>query len=126
MRALIIMAHGSRRKAANAEFVSCVNQVAAMVSGLYERVGHAYLDSVAEPSLETVALSYIEAGVKKIDVYPFFLNRGQHAYKDIPARVAALNREHPGCKIKLLAHLGRSDELVALAVRHIVSQRAGR
>ena len=123
MKALIIMAHGSRSQAANKEFRAYVRELRSVLSGLYDVIAHAFLDEVASPSLPVAAKKVISAGATGIDVYPFFLNRGRHARHDIPAQVAALKAANPGCRIKVLDYLGRSEELVSVAMRHIIAQR---
>ena len=123
MQTLIVMAHGSRSKAANNEFKTYVRELTSLLSGMYDKIGYAFLDEVASPLLPAAAKKMIAAGATQIDIYPFFLNKGKHARRDIPALVSTLKTENPGCKIKVLEYLGRSEELVSLSMRHIITQR---
>lgn len=118
MRALIIIAHGSRHEAANAEFRDYVSNVRVALGDIYEHVSHAFLAAVP-PRLKDAALAAMAAGATRIDVYPFFLNRGRHVDSDIPALMHALQAAYPACRIALLDYLGKADGLVALSNRHI-------
>ncbi len=117
-----MIAHGSRREAANEEFLAMIDRVRDQVSDVYRHVEPAFLDS-ATPNLEAAATALIEKGATNIDVYPFFLNTGKHADKDIPELVAALNAKHPDCTLAVLDYLGKSEALVELVVGHILSIR---
>ena len=121
MRALIVIAHGSRREASNVEFRNVVAQMSHGLSGLYERVVPAFLDGVS-PALEEAAADLMGLGAINVDVYPFFLNTGKHADQDIPALVAAWNTANQSCQLSVLDYLGKSDEIVHVCVRHVVKQ----
>ncbi|MBT3192388.1 MAG: CbiX/SirB N-terminal domain-containing protein [Verrucomicrobia bacterium] len=121
MRALVVMAHGSRREAANGEFREMVDGMRAGLSEIYDRVEAAFLDGVS-PSLEEAARQLVAAGAIIVDVYPFFLNQGKHANQDIPALAAALDTEAPGCRVRVLDYFGKSDEIADTCVRHVRQQ----
>jgi sirohydrochlorin ferrochelatase len=123
MQTLIIMAHGSRSQAANKEFRTYVRELKSLLSGLYDIIEHAFLDEIASPSLPMVAKKMVAAGATGIDIYPFFLNKGIHARRDIPKLVSAVKVEYPGCRFKVLEYFGRSEEIASLTMRHIISQR---
>jgi len=122
---LLIIAHGSRREAANTEFREIVDKVREQVSGLYTHVEPAFLDC-AEPTLDEAAAALIRDGVRQIDVYPFFLTTGKHADQDIPRLAAAVNARNPNCTVAMLDYLGRSEELPAVIIRHIHAQNGAR
>ena len=120
-RSLIIIAHGSRREAANAEFRAVVHRVREAVCDIYARVEPAFLDS-AFPTLAEAATALMNAGAINIDVYPFFLTTGKHADEDIPRMVADLNAQRPDCTLTMLDYLGKSEALVGVIVQHIHAQ----
>jgi sirohydrochlorin ferrochelatase len=121
MQALVMMAHGSRREAANVEFRDTATRVGAAIGGHYDRTECAFLDGVS-PSLEEAVGGLIAAGAINIDVYPFFLNTGKHADQDIPALVENLKVANPNCGLRVLDYVGKSSEMVDLCVRHILAQ----
>ena len=116
-----MIAHGSRRETANIEFRETVSQVARDLADVYEHTEAAFLDCIS-PTLNEAAKALIEGGAGRIDVYPFFLNRGKHIDRDIPELVDALNRSNPACEIKLLDYLGKSVALPELVEQHIREQ----
>ena len=118
-----MIAHGSRREAANVEFRDVVAQMGHGLSGLYKWVEPAFLDGVS-PSLEDAAADLMGSGAINVDVYPFFLNTGKHVDQDIPALVAAWNTANSSCQLSLLDYLGKCDEIVHVCVRHVVKQSA--
>ena len=119
-KALIIMAHGSRRAAANEEFFQLVAQVANTTSN-YQLVRPALLEQ-APPSL-LQACRELPESVTEIDVYPLFFNQGRHVEKDIPAQVAEVLDAFPGRQVRLLDYFGSSSGLAALIGEHLSSQR---
>ena len=87
MRALLIVAHGSRRAASNDEVRALCNAVAARDDGLYDNVTCAFLE-LAEPSIPEGLEALIGIGMRDITVVPYFLSAGRHVAEDIPAEVA--------------------------------------
>ncbi len=120
---MLIIAHGSRREAANEEFRNIVDKVREQVSDLYARVEPAFLDSVA-PTLDEAAAALIGDGARQIDVYPFFLTTGKHADQDIPRLAAAINARNPNCTVAMLEYLGKGEGLLDVIIRHIHAQNA--
>lgn len=110
-RALLVIAHGSRRDAANQEFRQ---QVAAIA----ERVPHhpveaAFLE-LAEPGIVAALQDMAGQGASRIDVFPLFLNAGKHVSVDIPEDIEQARQALPGVEIQLLDYLGRSERLPEL------------
>lgn len=110
-RALLIIAHGSRRQAANEEFRQ---QVAAIASRApHDMVEAAFLE-LAEPGIEDGITQLATAGATVIDVFPLFLNAGRHVSEDIPTDVDSARKRLPGVQINLLDYLGKSPDLLDL------------
>lgn len=118
-RALIIIAHGSRRAEANEEFFALVKRVGEATTG-YAGVVPALLEQAPPTLLQACAA--LPQTVTQIDVYPLFLNQGRHVEKDIPAQVAEVMDAMPEKTVRLLQYLGQNDELPGLIVRHLLSQ----
>ncbi len=113
MKALLIVAHGSRREASNEEVRALGEAVAALPDNAYDRVACAFLE-LAEPSIPDGLLQFIEAGATEITVAPYFLSAGRHVSEDIPAEVDKVRMKHPRVRIELAPYLGASDAMPAL------------
>lgn len=115
-KALIIMAHGSRRESANQEFFALVTQLQQQNDN-YGQVIPALLEQ-APPTLLQASLSLPDT-ITEIDVYPLFFNQGKHVEKDIPAQVAEVMEQFPQKTIRLLPYFGSSPDLSSLMLKHI-------
>jgi sirohydrochlorin ferrochelatase len=82
MKAIIYIAHGSRRKAANEKFVVFIKSVMDKCMAPIQAFG---FFEHAEPSLEQAIESCILEGADEITVVPVFLLPGIHVNEDIPA-----------------------------------------
>jgi sirohydrochlorin ferrochelatase len=112
MRALLIVAHGSRRAASNDEVRALAKTVTARAGGLYNRISCAFLE-LAEPSIPEGIEQLIEAGVRDITVVPYFLSAGRHVAEDIPAEVAKVSPPD-GVTIRIAPYVGLSDTMADL------------
>ena len=123
MRALLVIAHGSRREAANAEFRQQVEQIAQQVS--HAPVRAAFLE-LAEPGIVEGLRQLAADGAEAIDVFPLFLNAGRHVAQDIPEQVADAQQALPAVDIRLLDYLGRTAALPALVAQLVNEAGASR
>ena len=112
MRALLIVAHGSRRAASNDEVRTLCDAVAARDQGLYDEVRCAFLE-LAEPSIEQGLAALIQEGMRDVTVVPYFLSAGRHVAEDIPAAVAAVPVPE-GVSVRIAPHVGNSSAMVEL------------
>ena len=112
MRALLIVAHGSRRAASNDEVRALCNTVAARDDGLYEQVTCAFLE-LAEPSIPEGVQALIAAGARDVTVVPYFLSAGRHVAEDIPAEVAKVAVPE-GVTVRIAPYVGCSDSMADL------------
>ncbi|MBF0276372.1 MAG: CbiX/SirB N-terminal domain-containing protein [SAR324 cluster bacterium] len=118
MKALLIVAHGSRRKEANNEFVALVKKIRKKSKEEYDFVEHAFLE-LCEPSLFSAAGRMVSQGADQIYVFPFFLNSGNHVARDIPEIVYQLMQNYPECDIRLLPSLGKLEGMENWVIRQI-------
>lgn len=118
MKALIIIAHGSRREQSNNEIVSMVDRIRLMVNSQYERITHSFLE-ICGPSLTEAVEDCIRKGARDITVYPLFLNSGNHVQRDIPEMIRELDAAWPDCRIRLLQHFGGSEDIASLIANHV-------
>lgn len=118
MRALLLVAHGSRRTQSNREILLLVQEIESLPTNAFDMVAHAFLQR-ATPSTEERMAELARAGVREVTVFPYFLASGSHVTKDMPAMVDKLSRQHPDMAIRLAPHLGALPGVAALIVQQI-------
>ncbi len=113
MKALLIVAHGSRREASNDEVRALGEAVATLADNPFDTVSCAFLE-LADPSIPDGLTQLIEAGASEITVAPYFLSAGRHVSEDIPAEVDKVKSEYPHIAIRIAPYLGASSAMPAL------------
>jgi len=113
MRALLVIAHGSRRQASNEEVQQLAQALGARLADSYQYVNAGFLE-MAEPSIEACMLASIAAGAKQIDVLPYFLSAGRHVVTDVPEDVKAVADKNPDVSVKILPYVGSVPGMVEL------------
>ena len=115
-RALLLIAHGSRRAEANAdlEFVAA----ALRERGRYPVVRVSYLE-LAEPNIESGGALCVEAGATDVILLPYFLSPGIHVAEDLTEARDKLSTRFPRVRFVLAEPLGRHPLLI-----DVVEQRA--
>jgi sirohydrochlorin ferrochelatase len=119
MKALLLVAHGSRRAASNDE-VRDLTRNLEQVDDSFQHVGCAFLE-LAEPSIPDGLRAAIAAGAGEVVVLPYFLSAGRHVVTDIPDEVAVVQVEHPEVTIRVAPYLGAADGVVQI----LLQQAAG-
>lgn len=109
MRALVIVAHGSRRASSNDEVRALVDLMRPQANG-FDQVQCAFLE-LAEPSIPDGINAVIAAGAMEVVVLPYFLSAGRHVAEDIPGFVTQSQQQHPGVRIRIAPYLGTASEL---------------
>ncbi|GIT97484.1 sirohydrochlorin chelatase [Sulfurovum sp. TSL1] len=112
-KALIIVAHGSRKDSSNEEVKALGEKVKILQDKYYAFVMTAFLE-FAVPSLEESILSCIDKGISEIVILPYFLASGNHVTRDIPEVVEKIQASYPKVKITLKEHLGSAPGMVNL------------
>ena len=103
MKALIIAAHGSRKKESALEVAQLAQKV--REKSKMDRVAHAFLQ-FSEPFLPQVIGELVREGVTEVVIFPFFISGGAHVNMDIPEAVAQARGAHPGVGFTITRHLG--------------------
>ena len=124
MRALLLVAHGSRRMESNQEVRDLTEQLRARAGGRFSWVGHAFLE-LAEPSIPEAVAEAAAAGAGEVLVLPYFLSAGRHVVKDIPDEVAAALRQHPDMSVQVAPYLGAMAGVSDLLLGTALSQPPG-
>jgi len=112
-RALLVVAHGSRREQSNEEVRKITSQIKGHTANVYGHVKCAFLE-LAEPSIPDGIEQCIAAGAQEVVVLPYFLSAGRHVATDIPAEVAGKQKAHPGVSIIIAPYLGAAEGIVEL------------
>jgi len=128
VRALLVVAHGSRRSASNDEVEALTKLLRARVmsqtssaadteamdvksTGLeFDYVGCAFLE-LAEPSIPEGLRQCASAGADKVVVLPYFLSAGRHVSQDIPDIIALARSNLPSLNIEIAPYLGTATDL---------------
>lgn len=105
MKALLIVAHGSRREASNEEVRQVTRQVAEIAGDQFGLVISGFLE-LAEPSIPDGIQQCIDAGATEVVVLPYFLSAGRHVAEDIPADIQLAQGRNPHIKISQAPYLG--------------------
>lgn len=101
--AVLLIAHGSRRAAANADLLSLATDVARQ--GGYTIVETAFLE-LAEPDIPAGGRRCIARGARRVLMLPYFLSAGVHVSSDLEEHRQTLVAEFPGAEFILCPHLG--------------------
>jgi len=109
MRALVIVAHGSRRASSNDEVRALVDLMRPQATG-FDLVQCAFLE-LAEPSIPDGINAAIAAGAREVVVLPYFLSAGRHVVEDIPGFVTQTQQQNPQVPIRIAPYLGTASEL---------------
>ncbi len=111
MLGLILIDHGSRRAASNAQLDDMATRVAQLRPDAV--VGIAHME-IAEPDLKTAFADVVQRGAKHIIILPYFLSDGRHMTEDIPALAKDAAAQHPGVTFAIGNALGPHDLLAQL------------
>ena len=115
MKALLLVAHGSRRESSNQEIRDLTARLAARAGERFGHVGHAFLE-IAEPSIPDGIQQCIDHGAAEVVVLPYFLSAGRHVAEDIPNDVTVKQAEYPNVRMRIAPYLGAADEVVDLLI----------
>ncbi|MCM8525520.1 MAG: CbiX/SirB N-terminal domain-containing protein [Lentisphaeraceae bacterium] len=117
-KGLILIAHGSRVAKAAEEMERLVGKVQQKLTDY--KVKEAYME-IQSPGLLDSIESFIEEGIREIDVLPLFFFEGRHMRDDIPAQVKESQEKFTDCKIKLLPYIGSSDFFADALINSVLS-----
>ncbi|MFA7174388.1 MAG: CbiX/SirB N-terminal domain-containing protein [Kiritimatiellia bacterium] len=113
MKALLIVAHGSRLQRSNDEVIELAEKLQSSGSIKHDLVQAAFLELTA-PLISQGIQDCINAGATQITVFPYFLNSGKHVMTDIPSQVSQATKQYPNIKIQVIPHLGAADSMIAM------------
>jgi sirohydrochlorin ferrochelatase len=111
--ALLLIAHGSRRGAANADLEHFAREL--RVRGPYTLIECAYLE-LAEPTIDMGGDRCVAAGARRVLLLPYFLSAGMHVTRDLEEARQRLAARHPGVEFRLAEPIGRHPLMVEILV----------
>ena len=114
MRAILLIDHGSRLEAANAQLEE-VALLVAQQAGNGALVAHAHME-LAEPSIEAAIDTLVAAGATDLVVVPYFLAPGKHATRDIPRLAREAAAKHAALQLRTAEPLGVHELLARLVL----------
>ena len=110
MKALLFIAHGSRRTASNDEVRQLSERMANLAGDEFDMVVPAFLE-LAEPDIPAGVDQCVAAGATEVVVVPYFLAAGRHVAEDIPEDLAKASEQHPDLKIDQVNYLGTHQSI---------------
>ena len=116
MKALLLVAHGSRREASNEEIRELTRRLAGQAGGSFDHIDCAFLE-LAEPSIPDGIQRCIDAGASQVTVLPYFLSAGRHVAEDIPAEVRIKQQQRPDVDIRIADYIGGSAQIPGLLLQ---------
>ncbi len=116
MKALLIVAHGSRRQASNQEVMALARSISTRQDHQFDIVEAAFLE-IADKLIPDGIEQCAKAGATEITVLPYFLNSGKHVTQDIPEVIIAIKPQYPDITIELTSHIGASSIMADLVLQ---------
>ena len=115
MKALLLVAHGSRRQQSNDEVVKIAETLKAHCSGEYHIIHSCFLE-LAETLIPDGIRKCVDDGASSIVVLPYFLNSGRHVIEDVPGIVHEEKEKYPEVEFRISKHLGASELMLDLLI----------
>ncbi len=119
MKALIIAAHGSRKKESNLEIASLTQNISNKAKGDFDIIDFAFLQFAA-PLLENKINEVVKKGVEEIVIFPFFIGSGNHILVDIPELVQKSKAAYGHVKFSVTRHLGKIQAIEDVIVNEVI------
>lgn len=105
MNALLVLAHGSRKKESNDEVIRLAMELDNHPGSGFDKVLCAF-NQFSDPSAAQQIEVLVRMGATKITVLPYFIAAGSHVLTDIPELVNEARRVYPGVSFHLSPHFG--------------------
>jgi sirohydrochlorin ferrochelatase len=116
--ALLLIAHGSREPAANADLHRLADELRG--TGRYATVVAAFLE-LAEPDIDAGGAACAASGAARVVLVPYFLSAGVHVRRDLAEARERLAGRFPGVEVRLAEPLGPHALLTEIVVQRVAS-----
>lgn len=118
MKALLIVAHGSRRKESNDEVRRLAKRIEENSGPAFDLVTCAFLE-ISSPQIDSAVADLVDEGASEIKVFPYFLAAGTHVVNDIPKQIDDEKVNYPALQFEILPHLGALQGISTLILNQI-------
>jgi sirohydrochlorin ferrochelatase len=114
--AILLIAHGSRRQAANEDLVKVAEAMRARRPELCVEI--AYLE-LAQPDIPTGARRCVEHGAQDVRILPYFLSEGNHVRGDLEGFARRFEAEYPGVRFVCCPPLGLHPAIIDVLLERV-------
>jgi len=118
-RAVVLLAHGSRDPSWPLPIQAVAQRMRALRPDV--PVACAFLESTG-PDMATALQELVGTGARHITVVPMFLGLGVHTRQDLPQRVEAAARDHPGIVFHIQAAISEDPAVAELIARTALAE----
>jgi len=118
--ALLLIAHGSKRQAANNDLVTLAEML--RDKNIFDQIEIAYLE-VVEPTIPQGACACIEQGATEVLMFPYFLSAGNHVQHDLEQHRLQLANEYRHVRFTLCPPLGLHPLMIDIVCDRIAEGR---
>lgn len=109
--AILLVAHGSRRPAANADLVRLAEMISLQVEEEIVEIG--YLELTA-PTIPEGLRKCAERGATRISILPYFLSQGAHVSRDLVRFRTEFQELYPDLQCVVCPPIGLHSKLIEL------------
>jgi len=120
--AVLLIAHGSRRDAANRDLAELAERIRAR--GLYPIVELAYLE-LTSPTIPEGGRACVVQGAEQVLMLPYFLSAGAHVVEDLERFRGELIAQNPQTHFTLCKPLSLHPLLVDIVVDRLAESENG-
>lgn len=118
MKALLIIAHGSRHKESNEEVRRLASRIDENSGPAFDLVTSAFLE-ISSPQVDSAVADLVDDGATEIQIFPYFLAAGTHVINDIPRLIGEEQENRPDIHFETLPHLGALQGISTLILNQI-------
>ena len=118
MRAVLLIAHGSRKAEATDEIFELTRKLSTILADHYDEVSCAFLERATPHAPEKIQ-EMLNSGITDLTIIPYLLATGRHVAVDIPGMVSTFKQRYPDITIRVIPHIGTSTEMPGLIQRHM-------
>lgn len=118
MNALLILAHGSRKKESNEEIIRLATELDERQDKPFAKVLCAF-NQFSGPTAEDQIRVLADMGATEITVLPYFIAAGSHVTSDIPELVDRARGAYPGIRFHISPHFGGFQGIKDLIVSEL-------
>lgn len=124
MNALLVVAHGSRKKESNDEILKRAAELNDTNDSPFDTVLCAF-NQFSGPTVDEQISKLAALHVNEITVLPYFIAAGSHVTKDIPELVEQAREKYPAIRFHISPHIGAFKGINHLIIDEFSNKRNG-